>query len=167
MGIETTRILQALADDTADLSATWSDLADIIAMNCMRGFTPESRELQSELLTKNELQEVQQALVAYVQSNFHDPSVCSAIWCLGKFFDPDLKPFLVDCLLRYFRSAETSLAAMGQMEIALSNLDEDILTEGSFSYMEHEKNMSEVREYLTLLGKLGESRGEQPPERAK
>ena len=155
MKSKTAHLLKRLASSTGDdLEDVFPDLADIIALNGMTGFLPDDPSLHSERLTKEELGEVKVALIKYIESHEMKSGAASAFWCLGKFFDDGLKEYFVERLSRYYQRAGAILSAMGQIEICLSNLEEDILSDDSFSSFEYEKNMSDTRKYLKRKGKI-------------
>ena len=155
MKSKTAQLLKRLASSTGDdLANVFPDLADIIAMNCMTGFLPDDPSLHSEKLTKEELGEVKVALIKYIDSYEMKSGAASAFWCLSKFFDDGLKEYFVERLSRYYQKAEAVLSAMGQIEICLSNLEEDILSDNSYSSFEYEKNMNDTHKYLKRKGKI-------------
>ncbi len=155
MKTKTDQIFKVLSNPTGnDIADVFSDLADIIAMNCMTGFLPDDPNLQSEKLSEQELDQVKKTLIKYIEGNEMEEGIASAFWCLSKFFDEDLKPFFIEHLHSYYKRARADLSAMGQIEICLSNLGEDILSDDSYSVIEYEKNMNDTWNYLKLIGKI-------------
>ena len=155
MKAKTAQLLEKLARSTGgDLADVFPQLADIIALNCMSGFRPDDPGLRSEKLTKAELDEVKVALVEYIEGHGMESGAASAFWCLSKLYDDGMKDYFIERLSRYYQQAGTILSAMGQIEICLSNLDEDILSDGSYSSVDCEKNMGDVRAYLERKGRL-------------
>ncbi len=150
----TAQLLKRLASSSEDDLAVFPQLADVIAMNCMTGFLPEDASLCSEKLNKEELAEVREALIQYIESNDLGKGTSSAFLCLSKFFDPELKDYFVDRLSLYFQKAKDSLSAMGHIEICLENLEEEILSDDSFGGNDYEKNMKDTWRYLKRLGKI-------------
>ena len=154
MGHITAQLLERLASSSEEDPSVFPQLADIIAMNCMTGFLPEDPSLRSERLTKDQLAEVREALIQYIESSQLRQGTGSAFLCLSKFFDPELKSYFIDHLSLYYQQARDSLSAMGHIEICLDNLDEDILSDNSFGCADHEKNMKDAWNYLKRLGKI-------------
>ena len=152
----TAQLLEKLASASGDdLATVGPGLADIVAMNCMAGFLPDDPGLHSERLTREELDEVKAALIKYIDSHEMEAGAASAFWCLGKFFDDGLREYFIERLGRYYRQAEAILSIMGQVETALSNLEEDILSDGSYSAYGCGKIMSDARDYLKREGSVG------------
>jgi len=152
---KTAQLLKRLASSTGDdLGEVFTQLADIIAMNCIRDFPPEDSGLRSEKLTKAELDEVKETLVEYIECYGMKSEAASAFWCLSKFHDDGLKEYFIERLSHYYQQAGAILSVMGQIEICLSNLDEDILSDDSYSSFDYGKNMSDTRAYLKRQGKI-------------
>ena len=153
MNSKTAKLLEQLASPARDdMRDVFPDLADIISMNCMTGFQPEDLDLQAEILTKAELAEIKDTLIKYIDKHEMGRETVSAFWCLSKFFDDGLKEFFVERLSFYYKNAKSILEIMGQIEICLSNLDEDIVSDESYSAFEYDKNMNDTLKYLKRKG---------------
>jgi hypothetical protein len=153
MNKKTAKLLKQLACSTGDdLRDVFPELSDIIAMNCMTGFQPEDPDLQTEILTKADLAVVKDALIQYIENHEMESETVSAYWCLSKFFDDGLKDYFIDQLTFYYKKAKSILGIMGQIEICLSNLNEDIVSDESYSCFEYDKNMNDTNKYLKRKG---------------
>lgn len=67
---------------------------------------------------------------------------------LGKFHDEALLPFLRHWLAHYVERMMASLHPLGQILIALDNLGEETISDGSFGTNEYGRNLNDAIRYL-------------------
>jgi hypothetical protein len=72
----------------------------------------------------------------------------SIIGILSKLYDKRDIPFVRRHLKVYLSSSKHELFGLGQSIIALSNLGERIISEGSYSFNDYQKNIEDAEKYL-------------------
>ena len=112
---------------------------------------PYYEELVNERLSSVDIQGLQYALVEYVRAGPGAYS-SSAVWALGKTFEPRLKSFFIEILRREIEATEPEHELLGQCLVALNNLGEKSFSGGSFACNERDKNLADARHYLERIG---------------
>ena len=101
-----------------------------------------------ERLEGRDMQVLRQTLIDFVEGDPFGPEAGSAIWALSKFRDRAMVETYRGWLRRYVEHPSRSAVAVGQLVASLSNLGEDVITDGSFSAVEVGKNFDDAVAYL-------------------
>lgn len=103
------------------------------------------RDIEKEGLMGADPLEIAGSIVKFLESAPNDdPLLGTAIFALGKRYDPSLKGFFVEMLRR---TLDNNPDALYQTLVALDNLEDNIL-KGYGSFNEYERNKRLAEDYL-------------------
>jgi len=127
-------------------------LAEVVAVNRLQGFHSEIvPAANDEILEWAALEEIQRAILHWIEAHPHHECVSSAFWVLDKFRDKALRPFLRQWLDSYVQDVLPYLAPIGQILVNLDSLGEHTNPDGSFLVDGNGQTLDDAIRYLRSI----------------
>jgi hypothetical protein len=127
--------------------------ADLLAKAANPNYHSDTNDIDMESVSPVEGEQLQRALVAIIQSGHNPATLASAIFALGKSYDPTLKELYTAQLQASLHHLKQYNGLVYQLLIALSNIREDVFErdqygQSSQSLLNVEKNVRQAQDYL-------------------
>lgn len=125
-------------------------VAESVGLRGAKPVPPYDELLQKHPPSIEDVQALRQMLLSYVQSDY--PLASSALYALGKFYDPALAPLFREKLAIELQAVLEHNRALCILIIALENSRERIITTGVQSPFEVDRSIGHARDYLKRFG---------------
>ena len=112
------------------------------------GYQEKVRLLDLSKIGKKEVNILRESIRGWIEESPLSMFTPSMIGILSKLYDKRDIPFLRRHLKVYLKSSKDELFGLGQSIIALSKLGEKIISEGSYSFNDYQKNIDDAEKYL-------------------
>jgi hypothetical protein len=137
------------SDDLNVVNEGFLTFGEVIAVNRMKNFRsgiiPAANE---QILEADEPELIRTAILDWIEGHWGHPAARSLFWVLSKFGDQSLQPYLQRSLERCVQNILPSSDVLGQILVALGNIGEQTIPDGSFSCDERGRNLDCAIAYL-------------------
>src|SRR5262249_16348789 len=116
-------------------------IAEVAAVNRTFGFVSDIvPEANKQILTPTELEEVEKAVISFVENHPDNSNITTAFFALGKFRDKALEPFFQKWLAYYSKRGTKSAKALGKILVSMKDTGFKTITGNSWSFDDYKKN---------------------------
>lgn len=156
MGELTKSIIQRVkaAKTAEDLEGWVWKASDLMAKTSMQEYHSGFAEIDAEVVTPDERDQLRSALLEALNRNSAPNFVSPIIDALGSTHDKSLRPLFVDYLTRYLRQLKDNNYVVYATLLALHDIGESVYEKNSSgqSVIEIDKNIRQAHEYLSRQG---------------
>jgi hypothetical protein len=114
---------------------------------------PYAEELALRPPQADDISAIKLVLTDYLTTG-SDGNLACAVYALGVLGDPDTVPLLRETLRRHLRILLAQNQVVGNLICALSNNGEGVISGGSYSLTDIDKNVGDARRYLGRFGEV-------------
>ena len=142
------------AKTAEDLEGWVWKASDLMAKSSMREYHSGFAEIDAEVVTPDERDQLRSALLEALNRNSAPDFVSPIITALGSAHDKSLRPLYIDYLVRHVRQLKDNNHVVYAALLALHDIGEPVYENNSSgkSVIEIDKNIRQAHEYLSRQG---------------